>query len=105
MSTDGIAILLKASQIRFPNQKAKRIIHNKKIEIKELLTDIHMLSGIDLQYERWARLILRDELIGLGLKEISNFLKWIGFSKYLAILDSINLCFLKWSNLVNYSKR
>jgi thermostable 8-oxoguanine DNA glycosylase len=103
LSANEIAQLLRTSQIRFPNQKAKRILSNRKINLQQLLLDIESFGGKDLKHERWARLILRHELYGMGFKETSDFLKWIGFSKYLAVLDSINLKFLKWAGLLSNS--
>lgn len=100
LTTSKIAKLLRASNIRFPNLKAQRIIANRNVRIKEMLEDLFAFSGKTLRHERWARLALKSELPGMGFKEISNFLKWSGFSKYLSVLDSINLNFLKWTGAI-----
>lgn len=103
LTTYQIARLLKASNIRFPNLKARRIMANRKVRIKWMLEDLSAFSGKTLQHERWARLALKSELPGMGFKEVSNFLKWSGFSKYLSVLDSINLNFLKWAGAIPIS--
>jgi len=97
-----IAKLLRASKIRFPNRKAQSLVTNRNIRIKDVLEDLSAFSGTTLQHERWVRLALKSELPGMGLKEVSNFLKWSGFSKHLAVLDSINLSFLKWTGAVDH---
>lgn len=87
--------ILKKHGIRFPNQKTKRISCLFPLNILSLIQRLEQLSGTSLSQERGARERVMAVINGMGLKTASDFLKDIGFSKYLAILDRRNLTFLQ----------
>jgi N-glycosylase/DNA lyase len=79
----GIRELLKA--VRFPNNKARFIVHNRellsssgKISIKKHIDPADIMATRD-----W----LVRNIKGIGYKEASHFLRNIGFGGRLAILD------------------
>lgn len=94
-SEEEVSTILRKYEIRFPSQKAKRIKHLLALDIFGLVQSIEDLSGASLNQERRARERVMEKIDGMGLKTSSDFLKDIGFSKYLAVLDSRNLKFLK----------
>ena len=101
ISDDEILEILRKYKIRFPNQKAKRIKCLLSFNVISLIQDIEKLSGASLSQERRAREHIMAAINGMGLKTASDFLKDIGFSRYLAVLDSRNLRFLQNVNLVS----
>ncbi len=87
--------ILRKHRIRFPDQKTKRISHLLSLNILGLIQSLEQLNGASLSQERRARERVMTIINGMGLKTASDFLKDIGFSKYLAVLDSRNLRFLQ----------
>jgi thermostable 8-oxoguanine DNA glycosylase len=95
-TTDSdIKTILTRHGIRFPKNKAKAVKHVLSIDTLGMVRDLMEHSGASLDEERKARLKIKSEMRGMGLKTSSDFLKDIGFSKYLAVLDSRNLRFLQ----------
>jgi len=88
-------VILRKHGIRFPDQKTERISHILSLNILGLIQSLEQLSGTSLSQERRARERVMTVINGMGLKTASDFLKDIGFSKYLAVLDSRNLRFLQ----------
>lgn len=92
---EEILDILRKYGIRFPPTKTNRIIQLQLINMMNLILSIEELSGVSLNQERKSRKRVISEIKGMGLKTASDFLKDIGFSKYLAVLDSRNLRFLQ----------
>jgi len=86
---------LRKHGIRFHNAKTPRIRWILSNNLTNTINEVEHLSGRSLADERKARDRIKDIIPGMGLKTTSDFLKDIGFSKYLAVLDSRNLNFLK----------
>lgn len=87
---------------RFPNQRAKDIrkaailIVSKKNWLKQLLQTSSS--------EREVRNVLARHLPGVGLKQASHFLRNVGYSKRLAIIDSHVVSFLEGIGAVSDKK-
>ncbi len=95
MTESETARELRNMGVRFHHNKAQRVHRFVKsaFDIRSLLSELAGLS-VDLRHERWARLILIDEVTdGLGLKVASLYLKDVGFASHLAVLDSQNFRF------------
>jgi len=90
-----ISAILRKHGIRFPEKKTKWIKNLLSLDIVSLIQKMKTLSGKSLSQERKARKQIVKTINGIGLKTASDFLKDIGFSKYLAVLDSRNLKFLQ----------
>lgn len=70
---------------RFPNVRANYIYRSRKFLEKEFNFDLHALCKTFSN--QWAlRDYLKDNIIGIGYKECSHFLRNIGFTGF-AILD------------------
>lgn len=93
--------ILRKHGIRFPDQKTERISRLLSLNILGLIQSLEQLSGASLSQERRARERVMTVINGMGLKTASDFLKDIGFSKYLAVLDSRNLRFLQDMDLAS----
>lgn len=93
--------ILKNHRIRFPARKVEYIRYLLSFNILGLIQSMEKLSGTSLSQERKARKQVIAEIRGMGLKVASDFLKDIGFSKYLAVLDSRNLRFLRDTGLTS----
>src|SRR5712691_13055749 len=77
MTESEIARVLRGIGVRFHRAKAKRVHQFVKdpVDIRSLLSELAGLST-NLRHERWARLIMMDEVAnGLGLKVTSLYLK------------------------------
>jgi len=94
-SEEEVLTILKKHNIRFHNRKTKWIRHLLSLDILALIQDIGEFSGTSLEQERRARKRIITTIRGMGLKTASDFLKDIGFSKYLAVVDSRVLGFLQ----------
>jgi thermostable 8-oxoguanine DNA glycosylase len=99
-SGESIFEILRRFKIRFPKSKVAKVKSARTVNWTTLLQDLSKLAGATIVEERKARLKVEDSVFGFGLKTTSDFLKNIGFSKYLAVLDSRNLRFLKVAGLV-----
>lgn len=97
---DRIEAILRKHRIRFPKRKVTAVKHVRSIDWVNMINGLEKFSGRSLVAEREARTKISEVTFGMGLKTISDFLKDIGFSKYLAVLDSRNLSFLKLVGLV-----
>jgi len=88
---------------RYPDRRSKQIVDAAKIlysrnnSIKKLLKK----SKSELK----LRLYLVKKIPGLGIKEASHFLRNIGFSKSLAIIDVHVRSFLERMTLVDFLKK
>lgn len=71
--------------VRFPNNKAKYILENRKL-FKDK-DKIRIKNRIDVSDIKGTRQWLVKNVKGIGYKEASHFLRNIGFGKDLAILD------------------
>lgn len=71
---------------RFPNSKAKQV-HISLVQF-ELMPKEILFTGGDLYGERVIRDLLHNKLSGFGYKQTSMFMRDIGASKNLAIIDS-----------------
>lgn len=83
---------------RYPQKRSEEITKAAKIlysnsSIKEILKDA--ISDVDV------RNFLAKKVPGIGIKESSHFLRNIGYSKSLAIIDVHVLNFLKQNHFVN----
>ena len=101
ISDEEILTILRKYKIRFPNQKTKWIHHLLSLDILALIREIEEFSGMSLGQERRARERISIEIKGMGLKTASDFLKDIGFSRYLAVLDSRTLRFFQDTGLAS----
>ncbi len=87
------------SKYRFPNVRAKNIvesakyIYSKKSGLKQIL--------LDAKTETDARDTIVRHIFGMGLKESSHFLRNIGYSSNLAIIDVHIISFLRYMKLEN----
>lgn len=88
-SAEEISLLLRSSGYRFPNLKAKYIVQARD-KFPQVIDYVISLAERD-QYS--ARDVLVDNMVGLGMKEASHFLRNIGYLK-LAIIDRHVLNFL-----------
>jgi len=95
ISDEQIEDILRRHRIRFPRQKVKAVKFVRSIDWVNIIQELEKFSGGSLEEEREARLRVMNRTLGMGLKTVSDFLKDIGFSKHLAVLDSRNLNFLK----------
>jgi len=86
---------LRRHKIRFPKRKVKAVKLARSIDWVNLIQGLEKFSGGSLEEEREARTRVMNRTFGMGFKTASDFLKDIGFSKHLAVLDSRNLNFLK----------
>jgi len=77
---------------RFPNVRARNIVQAARVMFSEKLSLSEVLARHD------SERIIRDTLVakipGIGLKEASHFLRDIGYSNNLAIIDSHVASFL-----------
>lgn len=99
-SNDIIENILKSYNIRFPSSKVARVKSACSLNWTNALKNIESLSGFSIEKERYARLRIKERVYGFGWKTTSDFLKDIGFTKYLAVLDSRNLKFLVTQELL-----
>ena len=95
ISDERIEDILRKHRIRFPNRKVKVVKHVNSVDWINMVQRLEKFSGGSLEEEREARIRVLNRSFGMGLKTVSDFLKDIGFSKHLAVLDSRNLKFLK----------
>jgi len=95
ISDEQVEDILRRHRIRFPKQKVKAVKHVRSIDWMHVIQELEKFSGSSLEKERVARIRVMNRTFGMGLKTVSDFLKDIGFSKHLAVLDSRNLNFLK----------
>jgi N-glycosylase/DNA lyase len=77
---------------RFPNVRARDIVKAAKVMLSEKLSLSELLARHNS--ERTVRDILVAKIPGIGLKEASHFLRDIGYSNNLAIIDSHVVSFL-----------
>ena len=99
-SNDIIGNILKSYRIRFPNSKVARVKSACSLNWTKTLKSIESLSGFSIEKERYARLRIKERVYGFGWKTTSDFLKDIGFTRNLAVLDSRNLKFLVTQGLL-----
>ena len=99
ISDERIENILRKHRIRFPKRKVKAVKLVRSIDWVNMIRGFEKFSGRSLHEEREARIGIMENTFGMGLKTVSDFLKDIGFSKYLAVLDSRNLGFLKYVRL------
>ncbi len=84
---------------RFPNARSRNIFKSAKtISCKEQW--LHSLL-VDSASEQKARSVLISNISGFGLKEASHFLRNIGYSNRLAIIDTHVISFLKEINALS----
>jgi len=95
ISDERIEAILRKHRIRFPKRKVKAVKLVRSINWVDTIRALEKFSGRSLEDEREARIRVMKRTFGMGLKTVSDFLKDIGFSKHLAVLDSRNLRFLK----------
>lgn len=95
LSDAQIEDILRRHRIRFPKRKVKAVKLVRSTDWIMMLRDLEHLSSGHLEDEREARSRIMLKTYGMSLKTVSDFLKDIGFSKHLAVLDSRNLKFLK----------
>jgi N-glycosylase/DNA lyase len=87
---------------RFPNVRAKNIVQAARLLFSEKLLISRLLA---LHYsETTVRDILVAKISGIGLKEGSHFLRDIGYSNNLAIIDSHVTSFLAEINAISRAK-
>jgi len=101
ISDEQIEDILRRHRIRFPKRKVKAVKLARSIDWINMIRNLEKFSGGCLEEEREARIRVMNRTFGMGLKTTSDFLKDIGFSKCLAVLDSRNLNFLKSLGLVS----
>jgi N-glycosylase/DNA lyase len=77
---------------RFPNVRATNIVNAAKTLYQEESGLLWILRNCASEHE--AREFLAKNVQGIGLKEASHFLRNIGFSRSLAIIDSHVIAFL-----------
>lgn len=92
---ERIEDVLRRHRIRFPKRKVKAVKLARSIDWINMIEGLEKFSGGSLQQEREVRNRVMNRTFGMGLKTASDFLKDIGFSKHLAVLDSRNLNLLK----------
>lgn len=92
---ERIEEILRKHNIRFPKRKVKAVKLVRSIDWASMIKGLEKFSGRSLDEEREARVRILERTFGMGFKTVSDFLKDIGFSKHLAVLDSRNLKFLK----------
>lgn len=95
ISDERIEDILRKHRIRFPKRKVEAVKLVRSIDWVNMIKSLEKISGRSLDEEREVRMRILKKTFGMGLKTVSDFLKDIGFSKYLAVLDSRNLRFLK----------
>jgi len=95
ISDERIEDILRRHRIRFPRQKVKAVKFVRSIDWVNMIQELEKFSGGSVEEEREARIRVMNRTFGMGFKTVSDFLKDIGFSKHLAVLDSRNLNFLK----------
>ena len=95
ISDDRIEYILRKHRIRFPKRKVKAVKLVRSIDWVNMIKSLEKFSGRSLVEEREVRIRIMQRTFGMGLKTVSDFLKDIGFSRHLAVLDSRNLRFLK----------
>lgn len=100
LSNSRIEDVLRKHKIRFPKRKINAVNNVRSIDWMNMIQGLEKFSGTSIEKEREARLIVMDRVFGMGLKTTSDFLKDIGFSKHLAVLDSRNLNFLESLTIV-----
>ncbi len=71
--------------VRFPNNKAKYLVKSRELFTEDGV--IKIKKKIDTDDIFWTRAWLVQNVLGIGFKEASHFLRNIGFGKDLAILD------------------
>jgi N-glycosylase/DNA lyase len=84
---------------RFPNVRARNIVQAARVLFSEKLLISKLLAIHDS--ERTVRDILVAKIPGIGLKEASHFLRDIGYSNNLAIVDSHVISFLAEINAIS----
>jgi N-glycosylase/DNA lyase len=84
---------------RFPNIRARCLVDSARFLYAEEGDGLLALLGRP-NSEGEMRDYLVENLSGIGLKEASNFLRNIGFSSSLAIIDSHIVSFMKAANLL-----
>lgn len=84
---------------RFPNIRAKCLLNSVRYLYHEPGGGLHSLLDCP-RSERELRELLVENLSGLGFKEASHFLRNVGFSSYLAIIDTHILSFMRKAGLV-----
>lgn len=96
ISQSDLSKFIRDSKHRFHNNKAKYIIEARSfIPIKDKLQNLNEIE---------ARNILAKNIKGLGMKEASHFLRNIGFSKNLAIIDRHIINILSENNIMEKPK-
>jgi len=95
ISDEKVEHILRKHNIRFPRQKVKVVKAVRSVDWMKMICSLEELCGGGLTKEREARARIMHEVFGMGWKTTSDFLKDIGFSRQLAVLDSRNLNFLK----------
>lgn len=95
ISDERIEDILRRHRTRFTKRKVKAVKLARSIDWINMIKGLEKFSGGSLQEEREVRNRVMNATFGMGLKTASDFLKDIGFSKHLAVLDSRNLNFLK----------
>lgn len=78
---------------RFPNIRAKNIVDAAKVLYEENCGLLKLLEEFNFKQEE-ARCFLARNIPGVGLKQASHFLRDIGYSSTLAIIDSHVIAFL-----------
>jgi len=91
---------------RFPNSRARNIVNAAKTLYSHARKNSG-LSGILEKScsEREARDFLAKNITGIGLKQASHFLRNIGYSNSLAIIDTHVIAFLRELEVESMSKR
>lgn len=84
---------------RFPNVRARNIVQAARVLFSEKLLISGLLALHDS--ERTVRDILVAKIPGIGLKEASHFLRDVGYSNNLAIIDSHVASFLAEINAIS----
>jgi N-glycosylase/DNA lyase len=94
-SEDHIEVFLRSPQVRhrFPNVKAQQL-HLALRALSHFPEDI-LYDGTNASEERLVRSILSKRLPGLGFKQTSMFLRNIGASEHLAVIDAHVLWYLE----------
>lgn len=88
---------------RFPNTRAKNIINAAKFLYEENCGLLKILEDFNYKQEE-ARCFLAKNVPGIGLKQASHFLRDIGYSNTLAIIDSHVIAFLVEVGAVSQGK-
>lgn len=87
------------SKYRFPNVRAKNIVESAKYIYSERSSLKQILLNAETEVD--ARDTIVDNISGVGLKESSHFLRNIGYSSNLAIIDVHIVSFLQYLKLEN----